>query len=104
MDELLLLELLIGEVGLIRLHRGDLLGGLPVVVLGVDEAEDGVDQSPEEDGDEVAGEHGGVAAGGVEVHAPVLHLGHGEPGDETEQAAGDGAGDGAGGVCLAPEE
>jgi hypothetical protein len=101
----LLLELLRQlAVGGDALHSGDLPAALPVVVLRPRQAARSVHRPAQQDGHQVARQHGRVPPGAVQVHAPVLDLGDRQPDGDAEGAAGDSAEDGADGVGLAPEQ
>jgi hypothetical protein len=50
------------RTGLGVVDHGDLAGGLPVVVVWLDEGDDGADDAAGEDGHQVASQHGVVSA------------------------------------------
>ncbi len=91
-------------IAAVEFHQGDVLGGLPVVVLWRDETHDSVDCSTGQDRHQVARQHGSISSRGIQIHSPVLHFGDSEPDDDTRDAADDGAGDGARGVRLGPQQ
>eukprot|EP00976_Prorocentrum_cordatum_P075124 1181791-Prorocentrum_minimum.AAC.2 len=99
---LLLLHLVVGQH---VVNEGDGRGELAeVVVLRVYQRPHDVDKAGEQDGHQVADQHGVVHAEGGQVHLALQHLGGDDPRDDSAHLRHEGPHDGALGVRLGPGE